>query len=216
MRDQAKSSILLCNEKVAILPSGIDCSIFNYKGESKCKQDFNLRKDDTVVLLGAQHLSSPFKGVQLSIDALNKYIDKPLTVLTFGGGEVVLSNPLHKVINYGFVSNATAMAKLYGVADVFLCTSVAEGFGMTVAEAQCCGTPAVAFEQTGPSDIIVHKKSGYLAKFKEVSDVVLGLSFCLEAHFDREALARDAAQKFSIINCAKRYVSLYEEVIYEE
>ena len=127
--------------------------------------------------MGAQHIDSPYKGVQLSVDALNKY-NKKLIVITFGNGEIILSNKLHKVISFGFVSDAKEMANLYKAADVFLCTSIVEGFGMTVAESQCSGTPAIAFEETGPSDIITHKSTGYLAKYKDTDDVVKGLSYC--------------------------------------
>ncbi|UKJ08252.1 glycosyltransferase [Solitalea lacus] len=216
MKEQAKLGTLLKNESVDVIPSGIDCNVYNSTTSLDLREKLNLKIDDTIVLMGAQHLNSPFKGVQLSIDALNQYQDKKLKIITFGGGEIVLSNPLHQIINFGFVSNPKEMADLYTVADVFLCTSVAEGFGMTVAEAQCCGTPAIAFEETGPSDIINHKVTGYLAKFKNVDDVVNGLSYCLNTKFDRINIAIDSEKKFSIKNCAIKYKLIYKEILSEE
>lgn len=216
MKEQAKLGTLLKNESIIVIPSGIDCNVYNLRNDWGLREKLNLKIDDTVVLMGAQHLNSPFKGVQLSVDALNKYHDKKLKIITFGGGEIVLSNLLHEVINFGFVSNPREMANLYTVADVFLCTSVAEGFGMTVAEAQCCGTPAIAFEETGPSDIISHKSTGYLAKFKNVDDVVNGLSYCLNRDFDRKRIAIDSETKFSIKTCAIKYNSIYEQILSEE
>lgn len=216
MKEQAKLGSLLRNESIEVIPSGIDCSIYNFRNNIGLREKLNLKIEDTIVLMGAQHLNSPFKGVQLSIDALNQYDKKKLKIMTFGGGEVILSNPLHEVINYGFVSNPQEMADLYAIADVFLCTSVAEGFGMTVAEAQCCGTPAIAFEETGPSDIIRHKSTGYLAKFKNIDDVVNGLSYCLNSEFDKERIAADSENKFSIKNCAIKYNSIYKQILSEE
>lgn len=216
MKGEAKASTLLCKESIEIIPSGINCSVYNFRDSKDLRGKFKLKNDDTVILIGAQHLNSPFKGVQLSIDALNQYHEKKLKVITFGGGEVVLSNPLHEIINYGFVSNPLEMANLYTISDVFLCTSVAEGFGMTVAEAQCCGTPAIAFEETGPSDIISHKSTGYLAKFKNVDDVVNGLFFCLNNKFDKRKIATDSEKKFSIKNCAIKYTSIYKQILSEE
>lgn len=216
MKEQAKLSTLLKNELINVIPSGIDCNVYKLRDTSGLRERLNLKTNDTVVLMGAQHLNSPFKGVQLSVDALNQYHDKKLKIITFGGGEVFLSNPLHEVINFGFVSNAREMANLYTVADLFLCTSVAEGFGMTVAEAQCCGTPAIAFEETGPSDIISHKSTGYLAKFKNVDDVVNGLSYCLNSEFDRKKISIESETKFSIKNCAIKYNSIYKQILSEE
>lgn len=217
MKEQASLGTLLKDESIDVIPSGIDCDIYNLAIEdSLLRKKFNLEIDDTVVLMGAQHLNSPFKGVQLSVDALNKYSEKKLKVLTFGGGEIVLSNSLHEIINFGFVSNPQEMSDLYKLADIFLCTSVAEGFGMTVAEAQCCGTPAIAFEETGPSDIINHKVTGYLAKFKDVDDVVNGISYCLGNKFDRKSISIESEKKFSIKNCAIKYNTIYKEILSEE
>ncbi|MFL9831934.1 glycosyltransferase [Flavobacterium sp. ST-87] len=217
MKEQARQGSLLKNELIDVIPSGIDCNVYNFEVEDKgLRESFNLKVDDTVVLMGAQHLNSPFKGVYLSVDALNKYNEKKLKIITFGGGEIVLSNSLHEVINFGFVSNPREMANLYNVADLFLCTSVAEGFGMTVAEAQCCGTPAIAFEETGPSDIINHKTTGYLAKFKDVHDVVSGISYCLSNKFDRKSISVESEKKFSIKNCAIKYNTIYKEILSEE
>lgn len=216
MKEQAKLGTLLRNESIEVIPSGIDCSIYNLRNDESLREKLKLKNDDTVILIGAQHLNTPFKGVQLSIDAINRYNEKKLKVITFGGGKVVLSNSIHEVINFGFVSSPIEMAKLYTIADVFLCTSVAEGFGMTVAESQCCGTPAIAFEETGPSDIINHKVTGYLAKFKDVDDVVNGLSYCLNTKFDKKSIAIDSEKKFSIKNCAIKYSSIYKEILSEK
>lgn len=213
MKEQAKLGTLLRNELVDVIPSGIDVEVYHQKNTEPLRERLNLKIDDTVVLMGAQHLNSPFKGVNLSLEALNNYHEKKLTIITFGGGEITLSNPLHQIINFGFVSNSKEMGDLYSISDVFLCTSIAEGFGMTVAEAQCCGTPAIAFEETGPSDIINHKITGYLAKFKNVADIVSGLSFCLNHKFDRKKIAVASEEKFSIRNCAIKYISTYKRVL---
>ncbi|WP_433833718.1 glycosyltransferase [Flavobacterium anhuiense] len=216
MKGQAKSGSLLKKESIEVVPSGIDCNIYYFGYDFELREKLNIKMHDTVVLIGAQHLNTPFKGVQLSIDAINKYNEKKLKVITFGGGKIVLSNPIHEVINYGFVSSAVEMAKLYSIADVFLCTSVAEGFGMTVAEAQCCGTPAIAFEETGPSDIINHKITGYLAKFRDIDDIVNGLDYCLNNKFDKKSIAIDSEKKFSIKNCAIKYSSIYNQILSEK
>ncbi|MBV8903523.1 MAG: glycosyltransferase [Acidobacteriia bacterium] len=43
-----------------------------------------------------------------------------------------------------------------------------EAFGLTVIEALACGTPVIASDQGGPSEIIEHGKSGFLVKANDV------------------------------------------------
>ena len=51
---------------------------------------------------------------------------------------------------YGFSS--TYLRNLYLMSDMLLCTSAAEGFGLPVVEAQCCGLPVVATNCTAISE----------------------------------------------------------------
>ena len=46
-----------------------------------------------------------------------------------------------------------------------------ETFGQTATEAMACGTPVVAFNNTGLSDIVEHKKNGYLAELLDINDL---------------------------------------------
>jgi D-inositol-3-phosphate glycosyltransferase len=54
-----------------------------------------------------------------------------------------------------------AMTLLYSAADVFISTSMGEGFGLTIAEAMACGTPVIASdcssitEVVGPGGILI-------------------------------------------------------------
>ena len=52
---------------------------------------------------------------------------------------------------------------LFNTAALFMMTSVAEGFGLTLMESICNGCPAFAFDiKYGPAEIIEHEKTGYL------------------------------------------------------
>ncbi|MCL2078861.1 MAG: glycosyltransferase [Oscillospiraceae bacterium] len=60
----------------------------------------------------------------------------------------------------GYTDDAIA---IYRKAVLFIMTSWAEGYGLTLVESICNGCPAVAFDiKYGPSDIIENGKTGYL------------------------------------------------------
>ena len=152
---------------------------------------------------------SAYKGVQYSLDTL-KLLDPQYIVVTFGNGALDQNDLSQTVINLGFICDSQKLASLYSSADLFLATSIAEAFGMTIAEAQCCGTPAVAFNSIGPKDIIEHKVTGYLAEMRSIPDLLEGVTFCLSHKLDNQATSQRAVNLFSIESCARKYIELYD------
>ena len=59
---------------------------------------------------------------------------------------------------------------LLNAADIYAAPSRLEGFGMIQVEAMSCGKPVISINHMGPSETIVHNKTGFLAK---VSDKVI-------------------------------------------
>jgi glycosyltransferase involved in cell wall biosynthesis len=82
--------------------------------------------------------------------------------------------------NFGFVNDNNYLSYLYSAADVFVFPSIYEAFGKTVVESMSCGTPVVAFDNSGPSELIEHKKNGYLASAFNSKDLAIGISWLAE------------------------------------
>ena len=210
MRELADKSTLLKGQVSSVIFSGIDTSIFNYIDTKTARENLNLPSDKKIILLGAHNLLNPTKGIGFSLDALSK-MDKDILVITFGNGMLANESLSQKVINLGFIKDRKKMAYFYAASDLFLATSVAEAFGMTIAEAQCCGSPAIAFNSTGPRDIIEHKITGYLANYPSVEDLTSGISFLLNESFDRKEISKKSLDKFSIDNTVNKYLQIYNE-----
>jgi glycosyltransferase involved in cell wall biosynthesis len=210
MRELADKSTLLKGQVSSVIFSGIDTSIFNYIDTKTARENLNLPSDKKIILLGAHNLLNPTKGIGFSLDALSK-MDKDILVITFGNGMLANDSLSQKVINLGFIKDRKKMAYFYAASDLFLATSVAEAFGMTIAEAQCCGSPAIAFDSTGPRDIIEHKITGYLANYPSVEDLTSGISFLLNESFDRKEISKKSVDKFSIDNTVNKYLQIYNE-----
>lgn len=212
MKKMAKSSSLFYHKDIHVISSAIDIDSFYLKKRDECRKEFGLSVDDTIVLIGAQEINSPYKGIGLALEVLEEYSDSRLTIVSFGNGEIQIKNSSHHVINLGFISSKSKMASLFSASDLFFAPSLAEGFGMSVAEAQACGTPVLAFKDTGPEDIIEHHVSGYLASYADKDNLSSGLNYCLKNDFDHVRISSNARDKFSIANTALEYKSLYAKI----
>jgi len=86
----------------------------------------------------------------------------------------------------------------------------------TAIEAQACGAPVVAFDVGGLSDIIIHKKTGYLAKKFDTSDLAHGINWVLnQQKIKRLGInARiKAVEKFSEKKISENYLNIYKKVL---
>lgn len=78
------------------------------------------------------------------------------------------------VILTGFLKNPYSLIK--GM-DLFVCSSVAEGFSLVVAEAMIIGLPVVSMECSGPSELLGYGRYGTLcSSYSELSDTIIELS----------------------------------------
>ena len=69
-----------------------------------------------------------------------------------------------------------------------------ETFGLTALEALSCGTPVVAFNKTGVSDIVKHKENGFLAEFMNEKDLANGIDWILK-NPDQKLLFRNSRKR---------------------
>ncbi len=104
---------------------------------------------------------------------------------------------------------------MYAAADVFVAPSMQENLPNTIMEALACGTPCVAFNIGGISDLIDHQQNGYLAAPYEIDDLARGIAWVLEDDGRAKWLAANGRQKvereFELNMIARRYLNLYQE-----
>ena len=162
------------------------------------------------VLFSASDLNEPRKGLHLLEKALAGIDDPPLLALA-GAGEV----PRHVETRWlGSISDDALLAQAYAAADVLAVPTVADALTQTAIESIACGTPCVAFDRGGVTDVVAHLDTGYQARFGDVDDLARGLETVLA---DAERFAprcREVAEReFSVDVQVRRYVALYEEVL---
>lgn len=119
----------------------------------------------------------PYKRIDLVIDAMSRVLtrmpDARLVIVGRGDAVPTLTAQVarlgigHAVTFRGFVGEDEKVA-LYQGARVFVNTSEKEGWGLTVLEANACGTPTVASDVPGLRDAVRHDESGLLVPFGDV------------------------------------------------
>src|SRR5260370_4550150 len=108
----------------------------------------------------------------------------------------------------GSLKDEYSIALVYNASDIFIAPSLADNLPYTIFEALSCGTPVVAFDTGGISDMVQHKVNGYLAKYKDVEDIVEGIKFVwnnkiqghLSSNFDTSKTVKKHQELFDYIN----------------
>ncbi len=183
----AKNSSLLKDKKIVVQANILDTNIFKSLDNEFCKEVLNLDNEKQYICFGAMSSTGdPRKGWEYLNEALilldkeNPKLKEKIELLVFGAshGEDIEKLPF-KTKFLGRVHDESTLALIYNSANVFVGPSLEEAFGQTFNESINCGTPAVAFEKTGVADVITHKENGYLAKYKDVEDLVEGIKWGL-------------------------------------
>ena len=103
----------------------------------------------------------------------------------------------------GFVKNPYAQL---ASADLFVCSSRAEGFSLVIAEAMALGTPVLSTYCSGPNELLEEGKYGILVKnseealFDELSHIIATPS---ELH-SFTTLAQSQIRQFAVTNIMKK------------
>ena len=150
-------------------------------------------------------------------EALYKLVDQNIEFVMFG------SSKPNEPINFGVKTNYLgklhddiSLVTLYSAVYVTVVPSLQENLSNTIMESLACGTLVVAFDVGGNSDLIDHKKNGYLAKPLDSTDLANGINWIIE-NGEKFNLSENARNKVSTCfeskKVAKLYIKVYEEII---
>ncbi len=163
MAERVRLSRLFRNTPVKVIPNGLDLSVYRPIDRHTARDILNLPHDRQIILSGAMRFfESPYKGAtqlqgcleRLACQGWNKEPD----LLLFGTS--MPPKPLSSSFTrryVGTIHDDVTLALYYSASDVFVCSSIAENLSCTVMESLACGTPVVAFDIGGMSDMIEHK-----------------------------------------------------------
>lgn len=217
----AERSTVFRDAKVQTIPNNIDTREFFPVDRVVARQALGLGVHQRVLLAGATNNSSFHKGFDLLVRAVQSNDLSDCVLLLFG--EVAtgdLSDIPMKVHRLGYLADTIALRLAYSAADVFVAPSRMDAFGKTLAEAMACGSPVVCFDSTGPSDIVVHGRTGFKAKPGDPEDLARGIDWVLRATEEQKQAIR-LQSRHRAVNCfdsrliAGQYKKLYTSLLEE-
>ena len=216
MQELALQSPILNGVKVHLIPNGIDQNRFKPINRIEARRLFNFDIEDSLILFGGiSALSDHNKGFDLLKSAIKNFRGNRnnLKLITFGSPRFDLEHiDGVPTINVGILQDEESISALYSAVNVVAVPSRQESFSQICAESISCGTPVIAFNHSGPKDIISHKQTGYLARPYDVLEFAQGLEWLIGQDL-RKACKQSALVKFDLDKIAKKHIDVYENIL---
>lgn len=207
---------------IEVIMTGIEPADFRRKNSEKLRQKFGIHADTKICLYISRIAKE--KNLGFLFSAFKKIIQKfPNCVLVMVGGgpeeewakkEVSRLGIDKKVFLTGMLPKKEAN-EIFGMGDVFTFPSYTETQGIVVAEAMAAGTPPVAVNKMGPSDLIHDGNDGFLTKLKQ-ADFIEKVVRLLKDDDLREKFAENGLKRvaeFSNDTSVEKMIKLYERTI---
>lgn len=215
---------LIQNFKIPIKKIKVIYNAINFSEIEKLSREsvaIKLFTDDIPVIVACGRLTYQ-KNFSLLLNAFSKVIKKHnAKLLILGEGEekdklIKLSHKLKiddKVFFLGFQKNPF---KYMAKADVFILSSLYEGFGNVLVEAMACGTPIVSTCcPSGPPEIITDEVNGLLVPVGDVDAMAKAIFRLLKDETLRKHLVeagKNRAKDFRVEKMVAEYENVFENI----
>lgn len=183
----------LADKPHCVIYNGVDKLVYHSEGIA------HKLSDAKVNLIAVAVKWVPIKNLDALLQ-LSKVMPDDWHLTIVGKAKLASNSKITVVPN---IDSAVLMAQYYRGADVLLSASLAESFGMTVAEALACGTPAVVNKNTAPCELI-NARNGAVVDYANVDEVISAV---------RSVVGLKAATSFSAANMVDRYYALYKSLL---
>ncbi len=221
LAQRTKESFLPCAApgcEVDVIPNFVDTERFSPKVQCSGRAF----RDD---LPTAVHVSNfrPVKRVPWLIEAFALAVQGRAARLLLVGDGPDMSACRALVSKLGidgrvtFLGERDALPELLAPAQVFALSSDQESFGLSALEAMSCGTPVVATDAGGVSEVVTHGLSGLLSALEDKQAFANNLRALLfddeRSQSMGEAARADALARFQREPVVERYAQLYRRVL---
>ena len=218
MKRIAEQSEILQNKKIIQIDNNIDLKNFSSLPKDRARKKLKISTKKKIILYGAQNPQSKRKGWNFFIDALRQIDKKDYFLIIFGKfwSHKVLDEIGIEYKSMGFINETNLLNEVYSSADLFVASSIHDAWPKTFAEAMYCGTPVVCFDNTSISEIVDHKKNGYVVNDFSSDGLKKGIEWLANEVNKNSSINKHAIEK--ILNyepkiIASKYIKIYNKLI---
>ena len=219
LADCARQSVLMREWPISVIPNALDVELWQPVEKKLARQLMNLPSDVPLLAFGAfGAVRAPHKGFDLLLSALEHLRGQmpDLHLVVFGESapkhQPDLGFPIHYV---GHLHDDLSLRVLYSAADALMIPSRIDNLPNAGVEAMACGTPVIAFDTCGLSDIVTHQQTGWLAKPFDTDDLARGIQWVLNDKVRYIVLSCQArmyaVNKFSTSAVIPQYQKIYQK-----
>ena len=198
------------NKDIKIIP--LPYTKFNFKKVSR--KSLGL-KEDKIYLISVGRLVKR-KGYDFLIKSLAKLDNKDIHVLILGDGpelnnlkELAKENKIQDRVHFTGPVSEEKKFQYLNVSDIYILSSVHEGFGIVIQEAMQVGLPIIATDNGGQIDIVKDRKNGYLISFgdeKAMKEKIEKLTQDKKLSANMSKTNKNKIKDFKLNNIAKSYL----------
>ena len=179
-------------------------NIFRRIDQQEARKKLDLPLEKKIILFCSQNINDERKGYSYLLHAIEQFENNSQSSILNSQFQTVCIGKGGR-----YISSQEEMANMYAAADVFVTPSLQDNLPNTIAEAMSCGTPCVGFNAGGIPEMIDHMQNGYVAKYKDITDLAEGIQYIL-SHDMREAALHKAASVYGETHVAQKYIKVYE------
>ena len=214
----ARSSALMADWPISVVPNTIDTDLWQPIDQTLARQLLGLPQDCPLLLFGAMGgVNPPHKGFDLLLDALAQVRHESslqsLQLVVFGQLAPQTQPHLGFPVHYtGHLHDNLSLRAVYSAADVMVIPSRVDNLPNTGLEAHACGTPIVAFDTGGLSDIVDDRVTGVLAEPFESASLSAAIRWVLKDPPRLRMLGVSARKRAERLWNPTRVADMYEQV----
>ncbi|MBI5787879.1 MAG: glycosyltransferase [Candidatus Schekmanbacteria bacterium] len=206
--------ISLKEEKIRVIHNPVDIN----KIKELAEEPVNLSCGNEFQIVTAGRLTTPKDYVTLlkAIKIVRNYLNVHLSILGEGKDEGMLRNfsldlGISEMVSFlGFQKNPY---KYMAKSDLFILSSLWEGFGNVIVEAMCCKVPVIATDcPYGPGEIIFQGKNGILVSIKNENNLAEAILKIAKDESLRVKMAEAGsirAEDFDVKKVIKEYEDMF-------
>lgn len=235
--DCAKKSTLLGRFPVHVIPNCLDTDLFRPLSSAEIltiaerqqnavvsrvlREATDQRLAKPLILFGAMNAANDrIKGFASLLSALQildaQGFKSHLVVFGANAQELPMKFQNIDITFVGYIHDSSFLTALYNIANVMVVPSLTENLSNAIMESLSSGTPVVAFNIGGNSDMIDHQQNGYLAKELDCEELAKGIEWCLSNNANNilgKAAREKVMNNYTIEIVSEQYKQLFLSLV---